>query len=62
LAYGDPSEAFDPVEEFFNAICTHVRIACALMSSADEMLSSPPSVESMDVLAMKNPLASVDRS
>jgi quinol monooxygenase YgiN len=33
------------------------RIANALMAHADEMLASPPSIESIDVLGMKNQLA-----
>ena len=32
-------------------------MANALMASADEMLASPPAIESIDVLAMKNRLA-----
>ena len=32
-------------------------IASALMASADEMLASPPSIEPIDVLGMKNLLA-----
>lgn len=32
-------------------------IASALMACADEMLASPPSIESIDVLGMKNLLA-----
>jgi quinol monooxygenase YgiN len=32
----------------------HGSIADALMSHADELLASPPSIESIDVLGMKN--------
>jgi quinol monooxygenase YgiN len=35
----------------------HGSIAKALMAHADEMLASPPSIESIDVLGMKNQLA-----
>jgi quinol monooxygenase YgiN len=34
----------------------HGSIAKALMEHADEMLASPPSIESIDVLGMKNRL------
>ena len=34
----------------------HGSIAAALMTQADEMLASPPSIESIDVLGMKNQL------
>lgn len=33
------------------------RIAAALMARAEELLASPPSIESIDVLGMKNQLA-----
>ena len=39
----------------------HGSIANALMAHADEMLASPPSIEPIDVLGMKNQLAD-DRS
>jgi quinol monooxygenase YgiN len=35
----------------------HGDIAQALMAHADELLASPPSIESIDVLGMKNQLA-----
>ena len=35
----------------------HGSMANALMTRADEMLASPPSIESIDVLGMKNQLS-----